>query len=753
MAIFDKNRAIGFFVGLTEGGLEFGAELTLRYDRIYQSIPMLGQFVIVELERPDEAVLGRITAISSHGRLASAAGEDVGASAVDQRRSMPEDLRQQFLRYKCSVRLLGLLRETQPGTITFAPSHRRLPHMGSQVMFAEDAVLQTVAGATRPGDPIGYLAFGEFVYAQGTPAAQTLGDMFQVLSPAVTPQFDANAMVARRTCVFARAGFGKSNLLKTLFSRLYEKAVPTISRRGTIVPVGTLVLDPDGEYFWPGSGVNAPPGLCDVPQLRDRVIVLTDREHPEPYYQSFVVGKPRFDLRELSPGLLLPCVLEGDRMSHRGTEAMIRMDLSNWGTLIDLIWAFLQQQIPTVPDAIIQSLCGISGQSAEAVAGGIRNTMLNIVQMLHDPESSMLNIVQQGLRDGRLVIVDLSLMRGRPATALSAVLLRWLFEYNVAENTKPQSTSIPIIALIEEAQKVLEGTSTSTAPFIEWVKEGRKYDLGAVLVTQQPGAIDQEITSQADNMFVFHLLSGGDLRALQQANGHFSNDILASLLNEPIEGQGVFYTTTAPKLTYPIPFRAFDFGTIHARLQPSITATNPPAYATTLVQQFPLKVAPNPNRLPTGSGPDPSVYPNTTEITSVMHELAQRIQADPDTWKEMQRPTFPKFIVNNWLRKTAGKKRNIDKLTNGIITILYGLYGYGWIEEEAHGNSTGKPYQRVKIINRADGLRRLNAGEDPLIPGFDEESTTEPEPTDSKGDPKDRSHNPSFFDDSDDLPF
>jgi hypothetical protein len=51
--------------------------------------------------------------------------------------------------------------------------------------------------------------------------------------------------------------------------------------------------------------------------------------------------------------------------------------------------------------------------------------------------------------------------------------------------------------VIEEAQSVL-GNTGSSRPYVEWVKEGRKYDLGAVLITQQPGSIHNEILSQGD---------------------------------------------------------------------------------------------------------------------------------------------------------------------------------------------------------------------------------------------------------------
>ena len=55
-------------------------------------------------------MLGRITSMSSQGRLASGAGEDYGIRAVADDRPVPEDLREQYLKYKVNIRVLGVLR-------------------------------------------------------------------------------------------------------------------------------------------------------------------------------------------------------------------------------------------------------------------------------------------------------------------------------------------------------------------------------------------------------------------------------------------------------------------------------------------------------------------------------------------------------------------------------------------------------------------------------------------------------------------
>lgn len=91
---------------------------------------------------------------------------------------------------------------------------------------------------------------------------------------------------------------------------------------------------------------------------------------------------------------------------------------------------------------------------------------------------------------------------------------------------------------MEEAQYYLGSRNgmREDSPFVRWFKEGRKYQLGSVLVTQQPGAVGAELISQCDNFFVFHLLSSIDLDELGRANLHYSPDILPTLASEPMPG-------------------------------------------------------------------------------------------------------------------------------------------------------------------------------------------------------------------------
>jgi DNA helicase HerA-like ATPase len=551
MRLFSPDRAVGIFRGFSEGGLEFHADLVLPYRSELQSAPMHGQFLVVQLEDENEAVLGRITSISSEGRLTSPAGEDYGIRALAEGREIPDDLLRQYLKYRVSMRVLGVLRVVG-SRLVFAASHRRLPHVGSRVAFLSDEVLREVAGHNlEEGAELGHLALGEFIYAAGDPRLEPAPWM-QVRAPLVVPRFRVRDLVARRTFVFARAGFGKSNLVKLLFARLYS-TTPTVEKRaGRRVPVGTIIFDPDGEYFWPDDKNR--PGLCDVPELEDKVVVFTPKEGPSPFYSSFVAGGIKLDIRRLRPGDVISIALPPEKQEQQNIRKLKGMNDHDWHQLVDLV----HREGNAADGETVKRLLRLDpGQDAEMVAA--RANLTTITRVLHDPSSQLLDMLITALRKGKICIVDVSQMRGTPGLVLSGLILRRIFAHNQEEFTKARPRTIPVIAVLEEAQSVLGSRGSSgEGPYVAWVKEGRKYDLGAVLITQQPGAISTEILSQGDNWFAFHLLSAGDLVAIKRANAHFSEDILSSLLNEPIPGHGVFWSSVSGK-PYPIPIRVMSF--------------------------------------------------------------------------------------------------------------------------------------------------------------------------------------------------
>lgn len=589
--LFPREQIVGVFRGFQQGGLEFHADLVLPYRNDFQNIPMHGQFLLVQLETPDEAVLGRIASFSSEGKLSFGSGEEFNIRAVREDRPIPEDLREQYLKYRVNIRVLGVLRKNG-GSLTFVPSHRRLPHVGSKVAFPASAVLREIAGHNIAGAEIGHLAFGEYIYAGGSTAFEAQ-EWMQIVQPEVSVRFPVESLVSRRSFVFARAGFGKSNLNKLLFANLYETTPHVTKRAGRQVPVGTVIFDPDGEYFWPDD--KGRPGLCDVAALEDKLVVFTERRNPSPFYQSFVAGGIRLDIRRLRPGDVIAIALGPERQEQQNVRKLRGLSQERWESLVNVI----DTNGNATPLEDICKLLDLDPQRQEAEALAARGNMTAIVRMLHDKSSQLMDMLLHALSEGKLCVIDVSQMRGGQSLVLSGLILRRIFDRNQREFTAADPKTIPTIAVVEEAQSVLNEAASASEPYIAWVKEGRKYDLGALLITQQPGSIPVEILSQGDNWFIFHLLSASDLTALKKANAHFSDDLLSSLLNEPIAGQGVFWSSVGGK-PYPVSLRAQSFERLFALRDPQYNRAVGDTHARRLRATFadapaPVAIAPRPD--------------------------------------------------------------------------------------------------------------------------------------------------------------
>src|SRR5207302_4009663 len=195
----------------------------------------------------------------------------------------------------------------------------------------------------------------------------------QFRSPSIVPKFQARNLVSRRSFVFARAGFGKSNLVKLLFSNLYRDTPTAEKRGGRQVPVGTVIFDPDGEYFWPDDKNR--PGLCDVPHLQDKVVVFTRRAGPSPFYQSFVAGDIRLDIRRLRPADVVSIALSPEKQDQQNVRKLKALNQLAWERLVNEIDAQGNQ----TDLQFIRDLLHLDVQSdAEAIAA--RSNMTQIVK-------------------------------------------------------------------------------------------------------------------------------------------------------------------------------------------------------------------------------------------------------------------------------------------------------------------------------------------------------------------------------------
>jgi len=510
--------AIGIFKGFTESGREFLAEVVMPYHPEFT--PLLGSFILVTIT-DYRALLGRITQFYPMGTMVGTEADEYLSHLQRLNRPVPEDVKELKLRYNVKVRLLGMV-ELVDNQFRYRPGVRFLPHLGARVCLPSDEALQFVCNARLENEPDA-VPIGHY----------TLGDQE---FPNLEVKFAFSRLISRRTLVFARAGYGKSNLIKVLVSKLYEQNPK----------VGMLIFDPEGEYSF--RDAQGRPGLADVPGICERLVVFTDRQPPDQKYQPLIAGHVRVNLEQIPASHIVDVCLPETKHEAVFVNRIRGFNLTEWAECVSWIY----REGYRADHKQLGDRFKVDG------AAVIRN-ITPVVRRLHDPNSQLPGSVLYHLAQGHIVVVDISLLSSQAGQQVAGLILKTVFDHNVFHFTAGDPDAvIPVVAVIEEAQNVLSAEKMKEdSPFVEWAKEGRKYNLGVILVTQQPGAISDQLLSQGDNFFALHLISNVDLDALKRNNAHFSDDILSYILNEPIEGNVYFWS--APSQPYVISAKVFSF--------------------------------------------------------------------------------------------------------------------------------------------------------------------------------------------------
>lgn len=106
-----------------------------------------------------------------------------------------------------------------------------------------------------------------------------------------------------------------------------------------------------------------------------------------------------------------------------------------------------------------------------------------------------------------ITILDLSGVPTTILTQLVGVLLRLLYDAIFwARNLSQGGRERPLLVVMEEAHGYLkDGAIAAGAAVSRIVKEGRKYGIGAMIVSQRPSEIDETILSQCGTLFAMRL--------------------------------------------------------------------------------------------------------------------------------------------------------------------------------------------------------------------------------------------------------
>lgn len=447
-------------------------------------------------------------------------------------RELSERDKQKMFSYTYKVRILGTFTDSGQ-QIVFTTAVRKLPTVSYIARYLDNREIRSILNKTNEGGvEVGHLCIGENVLKEKGPIL-----------------FDIGKLRNKRTMVFAQSGFGKTNLVKVL---LYHMTRDT--------SYGKLIFDLNGEYFLKGTNTY---GLGDINQdsIRNNVVVYTDKKLPDIYLDKdkFIFGgKVALNMhKHLSVGDILSFGSGFSEVMHSFLLYLDEDGVSNFIKDINLYVdepQKLHKDFPNFFDSKKEA-------SARTTIAAIRKRIRYLIDEghLHSGNSLLIENVFDHLRKGRTVIIDLSLKDNKEASIISTILIRKLFENNKEKFTSdlPEEV-VNAVIFVEEAQNVLsqEFVRSNANPFVRVAKEGRKFGLGLVAVTQRPSAISDEIRTQAENFFVFHMGNSDDIKALVKSNINYDGVISNFIQRETIAGN--LYMVSSDQ-AFALPVRVQEF--------------------------------------------------------------------------------------------------------------------------------------------------------------------------------------------------
>jgi len=491
-----NDELIGVFIGLQSSSYEYIANIIAPYKTDF-SIE-LGSFLLID--NSPQKLVARVIDFVPQGELTSFMGQKWLSDVALNSDAIGADIKKRKISYNVKIKILGALDEAN----RFNPGLRKIPHITSKVIKANSDSIRNIINE----------AIGE------QKSGKSIGTYF--LDDSIPINFNLSQLNAKRSFIFARAGYGKTNLMKVLASQWGSSSG------------GMVIFDPDGEYALTDKAKR--PGIMDK---REAILITNRKEHQD---IKNVYRNLKINLKNFSPTFIVPIVVPTSKFEMIFFGKLMSLKQSAWNSLVDLLY----EKGWSVDVSKIESI--IVGETAAGATdiAAIRNNLVAPIARLHDPNSQLISIVESSIKKGATIIIDISLLDSKTSLWLSSVIVKNILNKNQRNFIGGSEESLlKTTFVIDEAQSVLSKEANVEA-FVELAKEGRKYSLGGVFITQQPGSIIPEILSQGDNFFVFHLLSRGDLNSLQNANAHYSNDVVTQILNEPIKGKCYMWTSSQP---------------------------------------------------------------------------------------------------------------------------------------------------------------------------------------------------------------
>lgn len=430
------------------------------------------------------------------------------------------------------------------------------PTVGDEVHFVTSADLEIIYG--RPTDA-GSLVVGSVAATSGIPAA-----------------LDVDRLVTRHSAVVGSTGAGKSNLISVILEGLSAPEFPSAR---------ILVIDPHGEYagvakdrskvfsigqtpegtsplvvpFWAlpftellsmTFGPMSPSNEAAIREMvEDRKKAAAEFLANKPAPETITADSPiPFSIRQLWFDLD-----DYERSTYRTVDKQrVKADIEKAGDPARLISNTYPIHGPGASEPMKNPSPRGIGRQLELARSRLTDPRY---AFLFDPEggyspdldgkieSDIDSLVAEWVgHDRPLTILDVSELPSDVASDVVGLLLRVVYDTLFWAGAQPISgKNQPLLIVLDEAHRFLPDGGTTPCHRImnRIAKEGRKYGVGLMVVTQRPSDIDGDVLSQCGTMISLRTTNPGDRAKVAAA---FPDDLggLVDLLPSLRTGEGLF---------------------------------------------------------------------------------------------------------------------------------------------------------------------------------------------------------------------
>ncbi len=305
-------------------------------------------------------------------------------------------------------------------------------------------------------------------------------------------RIDGEKALSHHILIAAQTGKGKSNLASCL---LWDIAATGYA--------GVLVLDPHDEYYGRNKS-----GLKNLPET-GRVIYYTPN-NPPPGSRTL-----KINLRHIWPSHFAG-VMDWSDPQREALDYYSRKYGSKWieAILKENISSDSRQNPPFQEGTLIVlkrrlcSLLDMEEENDEVYCNGIFDLEAGL---------STISDVLEGLENGKCVIIDTSSFSGPVELLVGSLFAGEILKRYQHYKRSGQLDSKPVISvLVEEAPRVLgkDVVEKGGNIFLRIAREGRKFKVGLIAITQLPSLIPKEILANMNTKIILGMEMAAERQAL-----------------------------------------------------------------------------------------------------------------------------------------------------------------------------------------------------------------------------------------------